>query len=67
MGAAAGEAGEEAEQAGVWYVDVTAVSRQATTTPTLIADDGLHPSGEMYAAWVELVLPVVLQKVMGNP
>lgn len=57
----------EAEQAGVWYVDVTAVSRQATADPTLIADDGLHPSGKMYAAWVELVLPVVLEKVIGNP
>ncbi len=57
----------EAEQAGVWYVDVTAVSRQAATDPTLIADDDLHPSGEMYAAWVELALPVVLEKVIRNP
>ncbi len=54
----------EAEQAGVWYVDVTAVSRQATTDPSLIADDGLHPSGKMYTAWVELALPVALQAVM---
>ncbi len=57
----------EAEKAGVWYVDVTAVSRQATTDPSLIADDGLHPSGKMYAAWVELALPVVMQKVIRNP
>ncbi|MCL4265860.1 MAG: SGNH/GDSL hydrolase family protein [Anaerolineae bacterium] len=57
----------EAEKAGVWYVDVTAVSRQAATDPTLIADDGLHPSGNMYTAWVGLVLPVVLQKVIRNP
>ncbi|MBX3060631.1 MAG: SGNH/GDSL hydrolase family protein [Anaerolineae bacterium] len=56
----------EAEKVGVWYVDVTAVSRQATTDSTLIADDGLHPSGKMYAAWVELALPVV-EKVIRNP
>lgn len=57
----------EAEKAGVWYVDVTAVSRQATTDPALIAGDGLHPSGKMYAAWVELALPVVMQKVIRKP
>ncbi len=56
-----------AEQAGAHYVDVTAVSRQATTDPTLIADDGLHPSGKMYTAWVELALPTVLQAVMRDP
>ena len=57
----------EAEKARVWYVDVTAVSRQASADPTLIAPDGLHPSGKMYAAWVELALPVVLEKVIRIP
>jgi lysophospholipase L1-like esterase len=50
---------EEAEKAGVAYVDVTAVSRQAAHDSSLIAADGLHPSGKMYAAWVELLLPVI--------
>ena len=27
--------------------------------PSLVADDGLHPSGPQYAAWVEAILPVV--------
>lgn len=44
----------EAEMAGVAYVDVTPVSRQATFDPDLIATDGLHPSGKMYAEWAEL-------------
>jgi lysophospholipase L1-like esterase len=26
--------------------------------PALAAPDGLHPSGEMYRRWAELVLPV---------
>lgn len=50
---------DEAARAGVGYVDVTAVSRQATTNPALMAHDGLHPSGQMYAAWVQLALPIV--------
>ena len=39
---------------------VTAPSRGATQDPALIAADGLHPSGEMYAAWVRAVLPEAL-------
>jgi lysophospholipase L1-like esterase len=45
------------EKAGVRYVDVTPVSRRAPQEPGLIADDGLHPSGKMYAQWVALALP----------
>lgn len=44
----------EAELRGVAYVDVTPVSRQATFDPELIAGDGLHPSGKMYAEWAEM-------------
>jgi lysophospholipase L1-like esterase len=51
----------EANSAGARYVDVTGISRQAMTQPILIADDGLHPSGEMYSRWVEVVLPVALE------
>jgi len=49
---------QESEAAGVWFVDVTGISREATTDPTLVAGDGLHPSGVMYARWVEAALPV---------
>jgi lysophospholipase L1-like esterase len=51
---------DEATQAGARYVDITPVSRQALQDPTLLATDGLHPSGKMYAQWVELVLPAAL-------
>lgn len=44
----------EAELRGVAYVDVTPVSRRATFEPELIAGDGLHPSGKMYAEWTEM-------------
>ncbi|HEV2607865.1 MAG TPA: GDSL-type esterase/lipase family protein, partial [Xanthomonadaceae bacterium] len=53
---AAAEAATRAR--GAAWVDVTPVSREVTNHPELAAHDGLHPSGAMYARWVELVLPV---------
>lgn len=53
--------GEETEKAGAQYVDITPISRDAVTDPSLIADDGLHPSGKMYAEWAQLALPIVLE------
>lgn len=52
---------EEAEKLGVAYVDVTPVSREAANDPSLIAGDGLHPSGRMYAEWAKLTLPIALE------
>lgn len=43
------------------WVDVTPISREAATDPTLLAHDGLHPSAAMYARWVELLLPTALR------
>ena len=48
---------EESEKAGVHYVDVAPVSREAVSDATLVASDGLHPSGKMYTAWTRLVYP----------
>ena len=52
---------EETKKAGAHYIDITPISREAVIDPSLIADDGLHPSGKMYAEWVQLALPVVLE------
>lgn len=41
---------------GVAYVDITDISRMGLKQPDLVADDGLHPSGKMYALWVERVM-----------
>ncbi len=57
---------EEAESADVRYVDVTAISRQATKDAELVAGDGLHPSGKMYAAWTEVILPAALEILSGS-
>ncbi|MEZ4883516.1 MAG: SGNH/GDSL hydrolase family protein [Chitinophagales bacterium] len=43
----------------IQYFDITPISRQAKDNPALTAKDGLHPSGEMYRLWVELILEEV--------
>lgn len=48
---------EETARAGALYVDVTPISRKAAAERPLIAGDGLHPSGAMYAEWARLALP----------
>lgn len=45
---------EEAQRAGVLYLDITDISRQPR--PEFIASDGLHPSGLMYQAWVDRLI-----------
>jgi len=56
----------ESRDAGVAFINVTPISRQAAQDSSLIADDGLHPSGRMYAKWVELILPVA-KEMVENP
>ena len=51
---------EETERTGARYVDVTPVSREAAGDSTLVAGDGLHPSGAQYARWADLALPEAL-------
>lgn len=56
---------QEAERLGANYIDVTPISQGAAEEPDLIASDGLHPSGKMYAGWAELALPVVMEALSG--
>jgi len=45
------------------FVDIFDVSRQAKEDPTLVANDGLHPSGRQYGLWVERIAPVVARLI----
>jgi lysophospholipase L1-like esterase len=45
---------EEAASAGARFVDITAASRQLQAD--WVALDGLHPSGQQYQRWAELVI-----------
>lgn len=48
---------EIAQRYKVQYFNITPISREAKNDASLVADDGLHPSGEMYTRWVELIYP----------
>jgi acyl-CoA thioesterase I len=50
---------------GIAYVDTFDISLRAAGDRSLIADDGLHPSGRQYAAWVERILPFV-ERLLGR-
>jgi lysophospholipase L1-like esterase len=51
---------------GIVHVDVTELSREAQSNASLLADDGLHPSGSMYARWVEKILPLAERALRGH-
>jgi lysophospholipase L1-like esterase len=53
----------ETLKAGVAYVDITDISRQAANDPALIAPDGLHPSGKMYRLWIQRLEPLVAARL----
>jgi lysophospholipase L1-like esterase len=44
---------------GIAWVDTFDLSLRVGTDRSLVADDGLHPSGAQYALWVERIAPVV--------
>jgi lysophospholipase L1-like esterase len=41
----------------VAFIDITPVSRQRGAEPSMLVDDGLHPSAAMYALWTALAHP----------
>jgi lysophospholipase L1-like esterase len=45
--------------ADVGYLDITASTRMAATDTTLIAYDGLHPSGKEYSKWAAWLAPMI--------
>ena len=46
-----------AEEYGIAYIDVTTISRLGLLRPSLVAGDGLHPSGTQYKEWVQEIIP----------
>ena len=50
-----------ADEYGVHYIDITPGTREATTDPTLVATDHLHPSGKEYSRWAAKLAEAVKQ------
>jgi acyl-CoA thioesterase-1 len=50
---------ELAAARGITVVDIHDLSLGAATDRSLVADDGLHPSGAQYALWVDRIAPAL--------
>jgi lysophospholipase L1-like esterase len=48
------------EERSIRFVpDIFEISQKAANDPSLVASDGLHPSGAQYRLWVDAIAPVV--------
>jgi acyl-CoA thioesterase-1 len=56
---------ELARGRGILVVDIHDLSLEAASDRSLVADDGLHPSGAQYARWVDRIAPVVEDALRG--
>ena len=52
---------ETSESKNVKFLNITDITRQGLSDPTLVASDGLHPSENAYAEFVERLLPICLK------
>lgn len=52
-----------AAERAIRFVSIDSVADQVATDRSLVARDGLHPSGAQYARWVELIAPVVAEAI----
>lgn len=50
---------------GTGYIDITTWTKEAANDLTLLADDGLHPSGKEYARWAAS-LSAAFKRILGN-
>jgi len=51
------------ETYNVRYIDITPISRKGLEDPSLVAIDGLHPSGKMYGLWVQEIVRYIEKEV----
>jgi lysophospholipase L1-like esterase len=50
-------------QYNVHYIDITPWTREAATDNSLLASDGLHPSGKEYKRWAERIVTFFKSKI----
>jgi lysophospholipase L1-like esterase len=50
---------ELAAERGIAVIDILDLSLRAEGDRSLVADDGLHPSGRQYGLWVERIAPAI--------
>lgn len=57
---------QETEAEGVSYIDITNDSRLVTSDLSLVASDGLHPSGKMYSGWANALTDPIKRAFKAN-
>jgi lysophospholipase L1-like esterase len=57
---------EESKRAGISFTNITTISRRAVNDASLVAPDGLHPSGKMYTLWVQQLISTVAKNLKMN-
>ena len=55
-----------ARACGAAFVDIAPATRALSPRPDMHAEDGLHPSAALYAAWVEATLPAARAALAGR-
>ena len=59
---------ERCEAAHIRFVDgIFAISGEAATDRTLVASDGLHPSGAQYRRWVTERIEPAVRELLAAP
>ena len=59
-------AARSARACGAAFVDIAPATRALSPHPDMHADDGLHPSRALYAAWLEVTLPAARAALTGQ-
>ena len=54
---------EIARQYNIYYIDITSWTREAASDNSLLATDGLHPSGKEYKRWAESIAEFIKSKL----
>lgn len=54
---------EIARQYNIYYIDITGWTRKAASDNSLLASDGLHPSGKEYKRWAESIAEFIKSKL----
>lgn len=58
---------QAASQRGIAFVDIGSVDEQVAADRAFVAGDLLHPSGEQYRRWVDLIAPVARNLLVASP
>lgn len=57
---------EIADGYNITFLNITPISQEGLSDPSLVASDNLHPSGKQYRRWVEEVIEIPVRSILSN-